>query len=81
MFVGFQLAPGRRRLKNRNVRSFLRRLIWMWRALRERRLTSTGVQKRLMGWFGHAAQADCFPLVARLVQGLVFREGQFQAFH
>lgn len=79
-FVGFRVAPGSRRLRNGNVRALLRRLGWMRRALRERRAGPDEVHRRLMGWLGHAAQADAWPLVARLAAGWVFRAGRFVAF-
>jgi retron-type reverse transcriptase len=79
-FVGFGVTPAGRRLRNANVRSFLRRLGWMRRAYRRRVLSREGVQQRLMGWLGHAAQADASRLVARLASGWVFSRGRFRAF-
>jgi hypothetical protein len=79
-FVGFRITPGRRRIRNTNVRSFLRRLCWMRRGFRKRRLTRDDVQRRLMGWLGHAYQADSGPLIARLAKGWVVQRGRFKAF-
>jgi retron-type reverse transcriptase len=79
-FVGFRVTPGQRRIRNSNVRAFLRRLTWMRRAFRRGRLSRDDVQRHLMGWLGHAAQADSFPLVARLASGWLFRDGRFHSF-
>ena len=38
------------------------------------------MQQRLMGWLGHAFQADSRPLIARLAAQWLFRGGRFQAF-
>ncbi|MBY0459684.1 MAG: hypothetical protein K2V38_20385, partial [Gemmataceae bacterium] len=44
------------------------------------RLTRAAVQRRLMGWLGHASQADSAPLLARVSRSWHFRRGRFQAF-
>ncbi|HTU23243.1 MAG TPA: reverse transcriptase domain-containing protein [Gemmataceae bacterium] len=80
-FVGFRVTPASRRIRNGNVRSFLRRLRWMRRAFRSRQLSQDDVQRRLMGWLGHAAQADSLPLIAKLASGWVFVHGHFRRFH
>ncbi len=79
-FVGYRVSPGRRRMRNANVRSFLRRLGRMRRAFSGRRMSREEVQRRLMGWLGHAAQADSLSLIARLAKRWVFRRGRFQWF-
>jgi hypothetical protein len=79
-FVGFRVTPGRRRIRNENVRAFIRRLGWMRRAFRGRLLSRDDVHQRLMGWLGHAAQADSLPLVGRLASGWIFLRGRFRRF-
>jgi hypothetical protein len=75
-----RITPGRRRIRNENVRAFLRRLGWMRRAFQKNQLSPNDVQRRLMGWLGHAAQADSFSLVVRLASGWVFKKGRFKSF-
>ena len=79
-FVGYRVSPAKRRIGNANVRAFLGRLGRMRRAFSRRRLSREDVQRRLMGWLGHASQADSLSLIARLASGWVFRRGRFQSF-
>lgn len=79
-FVGFRVTPGRRRIRNENVRAFIRRLGRMRRAFQDRRLSQEDVHQRLMGWLGHAAQADSLSLVAKFAAGWVIHRGRFRAF-
>jgi len=79
-FVGYRVSPARHRIGNANVRAFLGRLGRMRRAFSRRRLSREDVQQRLMGWLGHAAQADSLSLIARLASGWVFRRGRFHSF-
>jgi hypothetical protein len=80
VFVGFRIAPGCLRLRNAAVRSFLTRLSGYRRAFRAGHLGCVDIQRRLMGWLGHAGQADSAPLLARLSREWVFRTGQFIGF-
>jgi hypothetical protein len=80
VFVGFRVAPGFRRLRNVAVRHFLTRLGGYRRAFHAGHLTGADVHRRLMGWLGHAGQADTTALLARLSRGWVFRQGQFVRF-
>ncbi|MCE9561833.1 MAG: hypothetical protein K8U57_07245 [Planctomycetes bacterium] len=52
----------------------------MRRTFSTRRLSRDDVQRRLMGWLGHAAQADTLPLVSRLASGWKLRRNQFVSF-
>jgi hypothetical protein len=79
-FVGYRVTPAQRRISNANVRAFLRRLGWVRRALARRRLSRDEVQRRLMGWLGHAARADFLPLISQMATQWVFRRGRFHSF-
>lgn len=79
-FVGFGVTPLRRRLVNRNVRSFLKRLGRMRRAHASSRLATPAVERRLAGWLGHAAQADSRRLVGKLAAGWLVRKGRWVGF-
>jgi hypothetical protein len=80
VFVGFRIGPHFRRLRNAAVRNFLTRLGGYRRAFRAGHLTRADVQRRLMGWVGHAGQADTLALLAKLSREWVFRDGQFVRF-
>jgi len=80
VFVGFRVTLRQRRLRNANVRAFIRRVGGMRRAFRERRVSSGGVHQRLTGWLGHAAEADAAGLVTRLASQWRFTRGRFRAF-
>jgi hypothetical protein len=80
VFVGFRIAPDTRRLRNRTVRHFVTRLGRYRRGFDRGRLSPSDIGRRLMGWLGHAGQADSAPLQSRLARNWVFRRGQFVRF-
>lgn len=79
-FVGYRTTPACRRLSNRNVRQFLRRLSGLRRAWQQGRLGGADIQQRLMSWLGHASQGDTLGLIVRLSEKWEFRDGRFARF-
>jgi retron-type reverse transcriptase len=65
-FVGFRNFPAYRLLKGKNVRRFARRLRWLRRACRARRLRLPEARAALISWLGHARQANTHRLLRSL---------------
>jgi hypothetical protein len=73
-FVGYRTWAHRREVRGSNIRLFLKRLRLLKRLVQDGRLTLDEVRIRVMGWCGHAAQADSVPLFARLARRWPFTE-------
>ncbi len=80
VFVGYRTTPFQRRILGDNKRQFLRRILWMKRALAEGKITKEAIHLRLMSWLGHAGQADSLPLIRKLSHDWVFVDGLFDHF-
>ncbi len=73
-FVGYRTWAHRREVRGANIRLFLKRCRLLKRLLDAGKLTIDEVRIRVMGWCGHAAQADSLVLFARLAKRWPFTE-------
>ena len=73
-FVGYRTWAHRREVRGANVRRFLKRLRELRKRFDQGALTIQEVRTRVMGWCGHAAQADSLRLFARLAKRWPFTE-------
>lgn len=73
-FVGYWTWAHRREVRGANIRAFLKRLRQMRKLVDAGKLTLADVRARVMGWCGHAAQADSLRLFARLAKRWPFTE-------
>jgi hypothetical protein len=69
-FLGQRIWPGQRRLCRQNVADARRRLRWNVRQYKSRNLSKDALLCRWNSWRGHAAQADCGPLIEKIKQEL-----------
>jgi hypothetical protein len=74
-FLGQRVWPGKRRLCRQNVADARRRLRWNVRQFRRGDLSQDALECRWNSWRGHAAQADCGPLIERVKQELRYALG------
>lgn len=73
-FVGYRTWAHRREVRGANIRLFLKRCRLLKRLVDAGKLTLDEVRIRVMGWCGHAAQADSLMLFARLAKRWPFTE-------
>jgi len=73
-FVGYRTWAHRREVRGQNIRLFLKRCRHMKKLVDAGKLTLDEVRIRVMGWCGHAAQADSLKLFARLAKRWPFTE-------
>ena len=72
-FLGYRVWPTHRFPSRANIRRFRRRVRWLKKMYSDRLLNMESISQRLMGWLGHARQADSAGLVRRLSRSWVFR--------
>lgn len=73
-FVGYRTWAHRREVRGSNIRLFLKRCRLLKRLVDEGRLALESARTSVMGWCGHAAQADSLKLFARLAKRWPFTE-------
>jgi retron-type reverse transcriptase len=74
-FVGFQVLPGRVRVRNHNLLKGKRRLSLLRRGVTSGAVTSAAARTCLQSWNAHLAHGHTWRLRRRLFAGVAFAEG------